>query len=126
MRADGTGSFDKHGYKLITVNGCSIREHRHVMEQFLGRSLKPFPEEIVHHVNGVVTDNRIENLQVITQSEHRMSHAKTFRNETHKECSNCHKIKPRFLFSLHTSKGRDSHKTICKECRAITYRLFHK
>jgi hypothetical protein len=38
------------------------------MEQHLGRPLTS--EELIHHVNGDGTDNRIENLQVVSRSEH--------------------------------------------------------
>lgn len=62
----------KNPYKRTTYKGHPIDEHRKVVEQFLGRKLKR--SEIVHHINGDKKDNRIENLQIMTQAEHNRLH----------------------------------------------------
>jgi hypothetical protein len=49
-------------------------EYRLIMEKHLGRYLND--DEIVHHINGDHTDNSIENLQVMTQTEHIALHKK--------------------------------------------------
>lgn len=54
-----------HPYK--DVNNY-VYEHRLIMEQYLGRYLDP--KEEIHHINGNKKDNRIENLQLLSKSEH--------------------------------------------------------
>lgn len=51
--------------------GC-VLEHRLVVEEAMGRKL--LKDEIVHHLNGITSDNRIENLQVMSHAEHNRLH----------------------------------------------------
>jgi len=68
------GVIYNNGYKLVMcddpghphkIQGKYIYEHRRVMEKSIGRYLSK--TEKVHHINGDITDNRIENL-VLCQS----------------------------------------------------------
>jgi hypothetical protein len=56
------GNINRDGENLLFL------QHRCIMEQHLGRKLNS--NEHVHHINGDKKDNRIENLQVLTASEH--------------------------------------------------------
>lgn len=63
-------------------NYCNthVFRYRLVMEEHLGRYLDK--NEIVHHTNGIVDDDRVENLQIMTQSEHaRLHFTKTKKGE---------------------------------------------
>ena len=69
----GKPCLTKAGYLRINIDGKRVLQHRHIMEQHLGRKLAK--NERVHHINGIGTDNRIENLELFkTNTEHMMTH----------------------------------------------------
>ena len=64
---DMAGTKDPHGYTLVSVNGQRYLAHRIIFYMLTGQ----WPE-IVDHINGDPTDNRIENLRA---SSHRLNKA---------------------------------------------------
>jgi hypothetical protein len=56
------------GYYVIN----NIKVHRTIMEDHIGRKL--LSTEIVHHINQDRFDNRIENLKIVSRSEHNKIH----------------------------------------------------
>ncbi len=84
-RWNATRIVTSHGYVLLRVAknhhrafgpprllGAYAYEHDLVAEEMLGRPLEP--TEVVHHRNGRRDDNRRENLEVTTRSDHARGH----------------------------------------------------
>jgi len=78
-------SMDKHpqwnGGKSLSTQGYitqrvspnkTLLQHRIVMEKYLRRKLEK--KEYIHHKNGIKTDNRVENLELMTDKMHGFIH----------------------------------------------------
>lgn len=66
--------FDRYygRWQVYCRDGSSMPYYRAVMAGHIGRLLRS--DEHVHHINEDPTDDRIENLQIVTRSEHTRLH----------------------------------------------------
>lgn len=66
---------ETHGYVMVWEPSHPNKsfygwqyQHRIVAESSIGRYLRS--DEVIHHINGVKDDNRSENLQILSPSDH--------------------------------------------------------
>lgn len=97
---------NKHGYVLL---------HRIIMENHLGRVLNT--NEVVHHIDGNKKHNIIENLQVLTNSEHVKLHASKGRTMVKLKCPECGREFIREKVRTYLTKNRGNYTCCSAQCR---------
>ena len=112
-------------YKGKLYDGKYILRYRYVMEQHIGRLLKD--NEIVHHKDKDITNDSIENLELMTNQDHAAFHNKKGRFDKELKCSVCNKI---FYIKLSKWKYKIKHKQqnfyCSRNCLHINLRLKDK
>lgn len=64
---DVAGSMNSEGYISLMVDGRNYKAHRLAYYLYHGKDIEP--GKVLDHKNGDRADNRIKNLQVVTQSQ---------------------------------------------------------
>ena len=73
-----SGSYDKHGYLTVFIQGKSYKSHRLAYLYMKG----VFPSSNMDHKNHIRDDNRWENLRTATHQENQKNLKKNIRNKS--------------------------------------------
>lgn len=77
-KGERAGAVRRCGYRHICVDGRRYQEHRLVWLLVHGES----PQGVVDHINGDPTDNRLENLRLVTKTGNRQNQRKASKNSS--------------------------------------------
>jgi len=110
-------------YRVRWINGIRVMEHRIVWEKYHGRKI---PDNCkIHHRDGNGRNNSVENLQLVSCSEHSRIHFGWGKrgNEWLKCCPSCHQYKS---MSEYFIRKDNRPREICKVCDAKRSLLYQK
>jgi ribosomal protein L40E len=108
------------GYVTVQKNGRVYKEHRLVWMETHGEIP---PTYQVHHINGIRSDNRLENLECLSPEEHKRRHSGCFVAENgieQKPCRSCKQTKPLDVENWRRVKGYWDFR--CRQCHAKSAR----
>lgn len=109
---------EKTGYYLNSTN--RVRLHRYVWEKEVGRIPQGYE---IHHINRNKADNRIENLRLLSCSEHRKVHAVHTEEEKERMRKNlAENVRPKASQWHKSAEGREWHKQQYEEVKDKLHR----
>ena len=112
---DGFGIwYDKKGYPTIWINGKNIKLHVYIWEKVNGEKPEGFD---IHHKDFDKRNYSIDNLELLTKSDHLRIHARWVREKgiwIKKPCSKCNQVLP--LDNFYKRKTVGTHNGLCKVC----------
>ena len=77
-RKNSNGSKDKDGYLIIKYKGKQYKSHR-LCWMYINKKM---PSNVIDHINGIRTDNRIENLRDVDVLINAQNHTKKKNDKT--------------------------------------------
>lgn len=72
------GTLGLNGYLYVCIGGRHITLQHYLIEKLLGRKLTK--KEEVHHIDGNKLNNKIDNLVLLSKTEHRRKHLNFFKD----------------------------------------------
>lgn len=110
---------EKKGYKVMWIDGKSVKVHVYVWEKENGPKPKGFD---IHHVDFDKGNYDIENLELLSKSNHSKVHAGWIKRDgewSSKPCKGCGEIKS--LDEFYPRKGFEP-SALCKPCHCVKTR----